>query len=231
MPEDMKNKIRGMLTFAAMIQEPEERSRKYRNIVGILAQEAVRSGETWYLEEALRTAGLVTEDPSKAYVDIIRAMARIGTNRKDEKILRNALEITERIDNSLDLSVALHEIVVAFAKIGIERKDERILFYYMNLIEKIPFDTYRSSAFRNVAGLQAGANPKRAHELLESAIEIIEKSKGIEPVYLISAFCDIAFLLAKLNDVRSYGFITRAIALADDIADEFEKSAVLLKIV
>ena len=231
MPEDKKNKILGMLTSTAEIQEPQERSRKYRNIVGILAQEAVRSGDTWYLEEALRTAGLVTEDPSKAYVDIIRAMAKIGTNRKDEKILRDALRITEKIDNNLDLSVALHEIVVAFAKIGIDDKDEKILSYSLNLTEKVPLDTYRSSAFRNIAGLQAGANPKRALELLGSAIELIEKSKGIESVYLISAFCDIAFLLAKLNDERSYGFITRAIALADDIADDFEKSAVLLKIV
>ncbi|MCZ7391720.1 MAG: hypothetical protein O8C56_00120 [Candidatus Methanoperedens sp.] len=231
MPKDTKNKIQGMLTSAAEIQEPQERSRKYRNIVGILAQEAVRSGDTWYLEEALKTAGLVTIDPSKAYVDIIRAMARIGTNRKDEKIPRNALKITERIDNSLDLSVALHELVVAFAKIGIDKKDEKILSYSLNLTEKVPLDTYRSSAFRNIAKLHAGANPKRALELLETAIELIEKSKGIEPVYFISAFCDIAAQLAKLNDERSYGFITRAIALADDIADVFEKSAILLKIV
>jgi hypothetical protein len=38
-------------------------------------------------------------------------------------------------------------------------------------------------------------------------------------------------VLSVLNDTRSYGFIKRAITLADGIADEFEKSAVLLKIV
>ncbi len=231
MAEDKKNKIQSMLTSAAEVQEPPERSRKYRNIVGILAQEALRSGDTWYLEEALKTAGLVTEDPSKAYVDIIRVMAKIGTNKKDERILGDAIKITERIDNSLDLSVALHELVVAFAKIGMDRKDEKILSYSLNLTEKIPRDTYRSSAFRNIAGLQAGENPKRALELLEIAIRLIEKSKSIEPVYLISALCDIAFWLAKLNDERSYGFIRQAITKAGDILDDFEKSAVLLKIV
>ncbi len=231
MAEDKKNKLLSMLASAAEIGEPMERSRKYRNIVGILAQEAVRSGDAWYLEEALKTAGIVTDDPSKAYVDIIRAIAKIGINKKDEKILGDALEITGKIDNSLDLSVALHEIVIAFAKIGFDKKDEKILSYSLDLTGKIPLDTYRSSALRNIAGLQAGTNPKRALELLESAIQIIEKSKGVEPVYLISAFCDIAFLLARLNDERSYGFIKRAIALAGDIADDFEKSAVLLKIV
>ncbi len=117
MPEDKKNKIRGMLASAATIQEPQERSRKYRNIVGLQAQEAAWTGDTWYLEEALKTAELVTDDPSKAYVDIIRAMAKIGINKKDEKIPGGALEITEKIDNILDLSVALHEIVAAFAKV------------------------------------------------------------------------------------------------------------------
>ncbi len=231
MPVDKKNKIQNMLISTAEIHDPEERSRKYRNIVGILAQEAVHSSDTWYLGEAIKTAGLVTIDPSKAYVEIIRAMAKIGINKKDEKILADALRIAERIDNSLDLSVARHEIVVAFAKLGIDKKDEKILSYSLNLTEKVPLDTYRSSALRNIAGLQAGAEPKRALELLESAIEIIEKSKGIEPVYLISAFCDIASLLARLNDERSYGFIERAIALADDVEGDFEKSAVLLKIV
>ncbi|VVB93957.1 Uncharacterised protein [uncultured archaeon] len=220
-----------MISSASEIQDPAEKSRKYRNIVGILSMEAVRSNDPWYLEEAIKTAGLVTDDPSKAYVEIIRAMAKIGVNRKDEEKLNEGVKITERIDNNLDLSVALHELVVAFAKIGIDRKDEKLISYSLYLSEKIPLNTYRSSAFRNIARLQAGANPKRAHELLGSAIELIEKSKDVEPVFLISAFCDIASLLSLLNDERSYGFIKRAIGLADGIVDEFEKSAVLLKIV
>lgn len=231
MAEEKKNKLLSMITSAAEIGEPQERSRKYRNIVGILAQDALRTGEAWYLDEAIKTAGLVTDDPSKAYVDIVRAMAKIGINRKDDKILRDALGIIEKIDNNLDLSVALHEIVVAFAKLGIDKKDEKILSYSVGLTKKIPLDTYRSSALRNIAGLQAGANPKRALELLESAIEIIQKSKGVEPIFLISAFCDTASLLARLNDKRSYGFIKQAIGLADDVEDDFGKSAVLLKIV
>lgn len=231
MPEDKKNKIQGMLDSAARIQEPEERSRKYRNIVGILAQEAVRLNDSWYLEEAIKTAGLVTDDPSKAYVDIIKAMAKIGVNRKDEETLGEALKITERIDNDLDLSVALHELVAAFARYGIDKKDESIFSYSRELVQRIPLNTFRSSAFRNNSRLLAGSNPKKAMELLETSIELIEKSKDIEPVYLVFAFCDIAALLAELNNERSYDFIRKAKALADDIADDFEKSAALLKIV
>ncbi|MCX9025696.1 MAG: hypothetical protein OIN85_06320 [Candidatus Methanoperedens sp.] len=208
-----------------------EKSRKYRNIVGILSMEAVRSNDPWYLEEALKTAELVTDDPSKAYVDIIRAMAKIGTNRKDEETLKEGVKITGRINNNLDLSVALHELVVAFAKIGIDRNDEKLLSYSLDLSEKIPLNTFHSSAFRNIARLLAPANPKKALELLGSAIELIEKGKDAEQVFLVSAFCDIASLLSLLNDTRSYGFIKRAITLADGIADDFEKSAVLLKIV
>ncbi len=220
-----------MISSASQIQDLVEKSRKYRNIVGILSMEAVRSNDPWYLEEAIKTAGLVTDDPSKAYVDIVRAMAKIGMNRKDEETLKEGVKITGRINNNLDLSVALHELVVAFAKIGIDRKDEKLFSYSLDLSEKIPLNTYRSSALRNIARLQVGANPKRALELLGSAIELIEKSKDVEPVFLASAFCDIALLLSLLDDERSYGFIKRAITLADGIADEFEKSAVFLKIV
>ncbi len=231
MQDDKKNKIQDMLTSAAGSAEPAERSRKYRNIVGILAQQAAQSTDSWYLEEALKTAELVTEDASKAYVDIIRAMAKIGANRKDEAMLREAVKTTGRIDNNLDLSVALHEIGFAFAKYGIDKKDEEIFSYSMALVQGIPLNTFRSLAFRNISRMLAGSNPERAMELLETAIKLIEKSKDTEPVYLVSAFCDIASLLAKLNDKRSYGFLSRAIKLADDVADDFEKSAVLLKIV
>lgn len=231
MQDDKKKKIQDMLASAAGSAEPAEQSRKYRNIVGILAQQAAHSADSWYLEEAFKTAELVTEDASKAYVDIIRAMAKTGANRKDEQLLRQAVKITERIDNNLDLSVALHEIGIAFAKYGIDKKDEEIFSYSMALVQRIPLNTFRSLAFRNISRMLAGSNPERAMELLETAIELIEKSKDTEPVYLISAFCDIASLLAKLNDERGFGFIRRAITLADDVADDFEKSAVLLKIV
>ncbi len=231
MQDEKKSRILSMISSASEIRDEAEKSRKYRNIVGVLSMEAARSNDPWYLEEAIKTAGLVTDDPSKAYVEIIRAIAKIGINRKDEEMLREGVRITERIDNSLDLSVALHELVVAFARIGIERNDEKLLSYTLDLSEKILLNTYRSSALRNIARLLAPENPKRALELLGSAIELIEKSKDVKSIYLASAFCDIASLLSLLNDGRSYGFIKSAITLADGIVDEFEKSAVLLKIV
>lgn len=220
-----------MLTQAAGVADLAERSRKYRNIVGILSMEAARSGDPWFLDEAVKTAGLVTDDPSKAYVDIIRAMAKIGVNNKDETTLNEAIGITERIDNDLDLSVALHELVAAFAKTGIDKKDEKLFSYSLELAGKIPLGTYHSSAFRIIARLLAESAPKKALELLEKAIELIQKSADTRPVYLVSAFCDIASLLSMLGDNRSFGFIRRAITLADGIVDDFENSAALLKIV
>ncbi len=230
MPDDKKNRILDMITSASKVVDSAERSRKYRSIVGILSLEATRSNDAWYFEEAIKAAGLVTDDPSKAYVDIIRAMAKIGVNRKDREMLNDALKITDRIDNDLDLSVALHELVFAFAKYGIDKKDESLLSHALELIQRIPLNTFRSSVFRNISRTLAGSNPEKALALLDKAIELIEESKTGH-VYLVSAFCDIASLLSKLNDKRSYVFIRKAIALADDIADEFERSAVLLKIV
>lgn len=231
MTEDKKKRMQQMIASASLIEDLSERSRKYRNIIGVLSYEATRSDDAWYLEEAIKTASLVTEDRSKAYVDIVRAMAKIGINRKDEKMLARALKITESIDNNLDISVALHEIAVALAKLGMDKKDEGFISRSLELIQKIPMNTYVSSAYRNISRLIAGLDPERAKELLETAIEVIEKSKDVEPVYLASAYCDIASLLSKFNDGRSYGFIKKALELADGIEDDFEKSAVLLKIV
>jgi hypothetical protein len=231
MPDGKKNRILDMLTQAAGVADSAERSRKYRNIVGILSMEAARSGDLWFLEEAIKTAGLVTDDTSKAYVDIIRAMAKNGVNRNDEMTLNRAVGIAGRIDNDLDLSVALHELATAFAKTGIDKKDDRLFSCSLKLAGKIPLDTYHSSALRNIARLLAGSAPGKALELLEKAIGLIEKSTDAKPVYLVSAFCDIASLLSMLDDKRSYGFIRRAITLAGGIEDDFESSAALLKIV
>lgn len=224
-----KEKIQRMLGSASEIEDAVERSRKYRNIVGMLCFEALRSTDAWYIGEAVKTAELVTDEPSKAYVEIIRTMAKIGVNRKDEEILRRALEITERMDNEPDLSVSLHEIAIAFAKYSAE-KDGELLSYSLKLVEGIPLDTYRSSAYRNISRLLAGMNPEKAMGLLETSIAIIEKSEA-EPIYLIPAFCDTASLLSLFDDMRSYDFISKAIRLSSDFKDDFEKSAVLLKIV
>lgn len=111
MSDDKKKRILDLLASAAGIEDPVEQSRKYRNIAGSLSFEAVRSNDTWYLEEAIKTAHLVTVDTSQAYVDIVRAMAKMGTNKKDEKILHKATELIALIDNPLSISVGLHELV------------------------------------------------------------------------------------------------------------------------
>lgn len=228
MDDNWKKRISELATNAQAITDPIERSRKYKNIVGLISREAVRTNDMLYLEEAKKIAALVTDDPSKAYVEIVRAIAKLP--RKDKTAFDEAVKITERIDNDLDFSVALHEISVAFGKFGIDKDDKTLYSECLALIQRIPQDTYRSMALRNISKVLTGKDPVDALGLLEKSIGIIEKSTGIHSIYLVYAFCETAALLAILNDKRSYGFLKKAMTMADSISDDFERSAVLLKI-
>jgi hypothetical protein len=222
-------KIKEMVDSATSITDPVERSRKYKNIVGSLSLEAVRSNDRQYIDEAMKIVGMVTDDPSKAYVEIVRAIVKM--KRKDKNAFDKAVKITEGIDNDLDLSVALHEIVVGFGRFSIEKKEDLIYSVSLDLVQKIPLNTYRAMALRNLSKVMAGIDKKKSLELLNRSIEILENSKGIKTIYQIFALCDTAIALSLLDDERSYGFIKRAIGISHDIVDDFEKSAVLLKIV
>jgi hypothetical protein len=228
MHDENINKIKEIIGSAAGIPDPVERSRKYRTIVGILSQNAVRSNDPEYIEEAMKIAGMVTDDPSKAYVEIIRAISRM--NLKDKKTFDETVKITEKTDNDLDLSVGLSEIVFAFGKYGINKKDEMIYSGSLDLVKRIPMDTYRAMAYRNLSKVMADVDQIKSLELLDRSIEILEKSEGIKTIYQILAYCDTSTVLAKLNDNRSYNFFRKAREMADNIMDDFEKSAVLLKI-
>ena len=221
-------RIKELMDAAAGIPDPAERSRKYKNIVGLLSQEAVRSNDQQHIDEAMKIAGMVTDDPSKAYVEIIRATAKM--KRKDKNRFDEVVKISKSIDNNLDLSVALHEIVIGFGRYGIENKDEMIIADSLDLLQKIPLNTYRAMAYRNLSKVMSGIDSKKSLEWLDISIEILENSKGIKTIYQILAFCDTSSMLARLNDNRSYGFLKKAIAMADNIMDDLEKSAVSLKI-
>jgi hypothetical protein len=221
-------RIKELMDAASCIPDPAERSRKYKNIVGLLSQEAVRSNDQQHIEEAMKIAGMVTDDPSKAYVEIIRAIAKM--KRKDKKRFGEAVKITERIDNHLDLSVALHEIVFGFGRYGIDNKDEIIYADSFDLVQKIPLNTYRAMAYRNLSKAMAIIDQKKSLDLLDISIGILENSKEIKTIYHILALCDTGSILARLNDNRSYGFLKKAIAMADSIMDDLDKSAVSLKI-
>ncbi|HYN44490.1 MAG TPA: hypothetical protein VER35_00675 [Candidatus Limnocylindrales bacterium] len=222
-------KFKEMMDSAAGIPDLVERSRKYKNIVGSLSQQAVRSNDHQYVDEAMKIAGMVTDDPSKAYVEIIRAIVKM--KQKEKNTFDEAVKITERIDNDLDLSVALHEIAVGFGRFSIDKKDDLIYSDSLDLVQKIPLNTYRAMALRNLSKVMAGIDQKRSLDLVDRSIEILENSKGIKTMYHILALCDTGAALSLLDDERSYGFIKRAIGISHDIVDDFEKSAVLLKIV
>lgn len=229
MNDDVRTKIGKLVASAAAIRDPLESSRKYKNIVGLISQEAARSNDSQDIEEAKKIACLVTDDPSKAYLEIIRAIAKM--NRKDKDLFIEGVKITGKIDNDLDLSVALSEIVTAFGKYGITKKDDVIYSDSLDLIEKIPFNTYRAMAYRNVSKEMIGIDRGRALELQNRSIDILENSKGIKTEYLVKAFCETGSILASLNDERSRGYLKRAIEISTDLVDDFDRSAVLLKIV
>lgn len=229
MADDFKTRIEKLVAFAAAIGDPLERSRKYKNIVVLISQEAARSNDLQDIEVAKKIAGLVTDDPSKAYLEIVRAIAKM--NRKDHDLFEEAVKITGKIDNDLDLSVALSLIVTEFGKYGITKKDDVIYSDSFGFIEKIPLNTYRAMAYRIISHALAGIDPGRSLELLDRSIAILEKSKGIKTEYLVKAFCETGSILALLNDKRSRGFIKKAIEISSDLVDDFERSAVLLKIV
>ena len=228
MQDENLNKIKEIIASTASIPDLAQRSIKYRTIVGILSQNAIRSNDPLFIEEGMNIAGMVTDDPSKAYVEIIRAIAKM--NRKDKKTFDETVKITEKIDNDLDLSVALHEIVFSFGKYAIDKKDNIIHSDSLDLAQKIPMNTYRAMAYRNLSKLMADIDPIKSLELLDISIGILEKSEGIKTIYQISANCDTSAVLAKLNDNRSFRFLRKAKEMSDNIIDEFEKSAVLLKI-
>jgi len=229
MTDDAKNRIEKLVASAAAISDILERSRKYKSIVVLISQEAARSNDMQDIEDAKKIAGLVTDDPSKAYLEIIRAIAKM--NRKDKFIFDEAVKITGKIDNDLDLSVALSLLVTEFGRYGITKKDDVIFSDSFNLIEKIPLNTYRAMAYRNISHAMAGIDPGRSLLLLNKSIDILENSSGIKTEYLVKAFCETSSILALLNDKRSRGFIKKAIELSGDIVDDFDRSAVLLKIV
>ena len=229
MTDDFKIRIEKLVTSAAAIIDPLERSRKYKSIVAIISQEAARSNDMQDIEEAKKIAGLVSDDPSKAYLEIVRAIAKM--NRKDNNLFEEAVKITGKIDNDLDLSVALSLIVTEFGKYGITKKDDVIFSDSFDLSEKIPLNTYRAMAYRNISHALAGSDQGRSLELLNKSIDIIENSKGIKTEYLVKAFCETGSILALLNDKRSRGFIKKAIEISGDLVDDFDRSAVLLKIV
>jgi hypothetical protein len=229
MNDDVKTRICNFVTSAAAISDPLERSRKYKSIVVLISQEAARSNDLKDIEEAKKIAGLVTDDPSKAYLEIVRAITKM--NRKDNNLFEEAVKITWKIDNDLDLSVALSLIVTEFGKYGITKKDDVIYSDSFGLIEKIPLNTYRAMAYRNISHALAGIDKGRSLEFLDKSIDILENSSGIKTEYLVKAFCETGSILALLNDERSRGFIKKAVEISSDLVDDFDKSAVLLKIV
>lgn len=229
MKDDVKTRIDQLVASAADVNDSLERSRKYRNIVVLISREAARSNDMQDIEEAKKMAGFVTDDPSKAYLEIIRAIARM--NRKDKYLFDEAIKIAGKIDNDLDLSVGCSEIVTAFGKYGIAKKDDVIFSDSLDLIEKIPLNTYRAMAYRNISYVLSGFDPGTSLELLDRSIDILENSKGIKSEYLVKGLCETGSILSLLNDERSRGFINKAIKVSSDLVDDFDRSAVLLKIV
>lgn len=228
MQENIVNPFQDLLNSAAGISDPAEQSRKYKTIIVMLSLEAVRSNDHKYIDQAMKIAGLVTSEPSKAYLEIIRAITKMKL--KDRNTFDETERITEMIDNYLDKSVALFEIVSAFGKYGIDKNDLKTFSDSLELVQKIPRNSYRASAYRNLSNMLVDTDQEKSRDLIDRSIEILENSKEIEPIFRILAFCETAMVLSKLNDKRSLLFQEKAKALAHELTDDFDRSAAFLKV-
>lgn len=228
MQENMDNRFQEIFNSAAGISDPAEQSRIYKTVIMMLSVEAVRSNDRKYIDQAKKIAEMVTFEPSKAYLEINRAITKMKL--KDRNTFDETLGITEKIDNDLDKAVALFEIVSAFGKYGIEKKDVKTYSDSLELVQKIPRNSYRASAYRNLSNMLVDTDREKSRELIDKSIEILERSQEIEPIFMILAACETALVLSRLNDKRSRVFLGKAKGFADELADDFDRSAAFLKI-
>lgn len=227
MQENMVSLFQDILNSAAGISDPAERSRKYKTIIVMLSLEAVRSNDHKFIDQAMKIAELVTFEPSKAYLEINRAITKMKL--KDRNTFDETLIITEKIDNDLDKSVALFEIVSAFGKYGIEKNEGKTYSDSLELVQKIPRNSYRASAYRNLSNMLVDTDQEKSRELIDRSIEILENSKEIEPIFNVLAFCETALVLSRLGDKRYLSFLEKAKTLANELTDDFDRSSAFLK--
>lgn len=236
MSDEITNVIETFKEKAESIKDETERSKKYRAGIATLAQKAVVSKNTEYLEVCIRfTDNIIdSDDRSRAYVDIIRAFARIARNISDPELVQYGLRLSEKTDEGHDRSHALEGVVSAMADVGVGTNDPDAIQEAKRLACTIEYDTYRSSSLRSIArSLHSTEKDSDALILAARALEIIESSDSIaRPIYRASALIDLARLFLVLDQIdTAIHCIEKAEESAHALVNEFDRSSLFQSIV
>jgi len=225
--------IRHLENTAEAIKNDTLRSKKYRAGIATLAQRGVDTNNTVYLDaaEGFTQHIIDTHDRSKAFVDIIRATARIAGNTSSADLLNRALALSAKTETGHDRSHCLQGVSVAMGKVGITNSDDKTVETSKQLAGTIEYDTYRSSALRGISrtlydsddAAAAGA----AQEMAEMALDVIDKSRRIkQDIYRVSAYVDLTALFLEIGQMdKARQCIIMAQSTAGNLTDEFERSS------
>ena len=212
-----------------------DRSKKYRAGIAVMAQKAVETSNTAYLDAAVRFTAKVIDDHdrSKAFVDIVRGTARVAINTADADLAAKSLVLSANTEAGHNRSHALQGVVSAMAELGAKTDDSVIFEKSIELADTIEYDTYRSSAWRSIARTQySNDNISGALESADQAKQIIDMSRIItHEIYRASAYVDLAKLFIDLgHEDIARDCITKAADSAAHLEDEFDRSSIFQSI-
>jgi tetratricopeptide (TPR) repeat protein len=222
--------IKHLEDAAEAIKNDTLRSKKYRAGIATLAQKAVDTNNTVYLDaaEGFTQQIIDTHDRSKAFVDIIRATARIAGNTSSADLLNRALALSAKTETGHDRSHCLQGVAMAMGKVGITNNDAEAIEASKQLAYTIEYDTYRSSALRGISRTRYDSDDTAAAlEIAEMALDVIDKSRLIkQDIYRVSAYVDLTALFLEIGEMdKARQCIVMAQSTADNLEDEFERSS------
>ncbi|MCL7413341.1 MAG: hypothetical protein M8353_06955 [ANME-2 cluster archaeon] len=228
--------IKHLEDTAQAIKNESDRSKKYRAGIATLAQKAVVTNNTAYLDAAEQFTRHIIDphDRSKAFVDIIRATARISSNTARFELLESAMTLSAKTDTGHDRSHCLQGVAVAMAEVSVKNNNAQTFEDARRLAATIEYDTYRSSALRGISralhncdDAAAVAGTEGALKMAEMALDVIDKAGNIEQdIFRVSAYVDLTALFLEIGEMDRAGqCIVKAQSAADNLTDEFERSS------
>lgn len=228
--------IRHLEDTAKAIKNDTDRSKKYRAGIATLAQKAVEANNTVFLDAAEQFTQQIIDphDRSKAFVDIVRATARIAGHTSSADLLGRALGLSIKTDTGHDRSHCLQGVAISMGQIGVTNNDVKTIEASKQLALTIEYDTYRSSALRGISralydidDTAAVGGTEAALEMAEMALDVIDKAGNIEQdIFRVSAYADMAALFLEIGEMnRAVQCIVKAQSAADNLTDEFERSS------
>ena len=216
---------------AQNIKNEIDRSKKYRAGVVALAQKAVTSNDISYLKEAIRFTDHIIDvnNRSRAFVDIIKAIAKIAQETVNIELVKWSLELSDNTLKGLDRSHALEITSSAFINVGMLMDDPAIIEDSKKLADTIEYNTYRSMAWRDIARtLHSMDETSGSLTAANKALDIIDSSNGIRHIiYNASAYVDLSKLFIELGHVdTAKECLIKALECAQNLEDEFELSSI-----